>query len=82
MPGYRALVRGGAGALMIETLEREVGTMKGALYSYFKNKADLQTQTLAFWDRFATAEIAVEVRQPGPDARRQLRALVGRLLDR
>lgn len=75
------MVRGGAGALKIETLEREVGTMKGALYSHFKNKADLQTQTLAFWDRFATAEIAAAVRRSGPDARRQLRALVARLPD-
>ncbi len=70
--GYRALVRGGAAALKIEALAREMGATKGSFYWHFKDMADLQAEMLLFWERLATTEITAAVQRSGLDARGQL----------
>lgn len=65
--GFRALCAGGANAIKVEVLAREIGTTKGSFYWHFKDLADLQTEMLDYWQTEGTVEIidsAEEIANP------------------
>lgn len=76
LAGYRALVRGGPGALKIEALARDIGATKGSFYWHFKGLSDLHAAMLDNWERLATAEITSAVQASGLAPVAQLRLLV------
>ena len=55
--GFRALCDGGANAIRIEVLAREIGATKGSFYWHFKDLADLQTAMLDHWQTYGTTEV-------------------------
>jgi len=70
--GFRALVQGGAQALRVEAIARELGTTKGSFYWHFADLAALKAAMLAAWEQVATTDITTAVRQSGLPAREQL----------
>jgi len=75
MAGFRALVIGGADAIRIEALARELGATKGSFYWHFKDLHALHAAMLAAFESLATTEITSAVRRAG-DARAQAMRLV------
>ncbi len=76
LAGYRALVRGGIGAVKVESVAREVGTTKGSFYWHFKDLAELHQTMLELWEALATTAITAAVKASGLDPRGQLMLLV------
>lgn len=76
LAGFRALVRGGAAALRVEALARDLGATKGSFYWHFRDLPDLHGAMLEVWEQLATAEITAAVRASGLDPRAQLMLLV------
>lgn len=65
--GFRALCVGGANAIRVEVLAREIGTTKGSFYWHFKDLADLQIAMLDYWQNHGTTQvidIAEEIANP------------------
>ncbi len=61
LAAFRALTRGGPGALKAEPLARELGVSKGSFYWHFKDVAALKSAMIAHWRAAATAEIIAEI---------------------
>jgi AcrR family transcriptional regulator len=76
LAGYRALVRGGVGAVKVESVAREIAATKGSFYWHFKDLAELHQTMLELWEALATTEITAQVKASGLDPRGQLMLLV------
>jgi AcrR family transcriptional regulator len=76
LAGYRALVRGGIGAVKVESVARELGTTKGSFYWHFKDLAELYQTMLELWETLATTAITAAVRGSGKDPVGKLLLLV------
>jgi AcrR family transcriptional regulator len=76
LAGYRALVRGGIGAVKVESVAREIEATKGSFYWHFKDLAELYQTMLELWEALATTAITAAVKASGLDPRGQLMLLV------
>ena len=76
LAGYRALVRGGIGAVKVEAVARELGTTKGSFYWHFKDLAELHQTMLELWEALATTAITAAVRASDKDPVGKLLLLV------
>lgn len=74
LAGFRALAAGGAGALRVEPVSRELGTTKGSFYWHFHDPADWRTAMLSYWEEAAFRGIVSEL-QALPKGAARLRAL-------
>lgn len=54
---FRALCEGGANAIRVEALAREIGSTKGSFYWHFKDLADLQEAMLDYWQSHGTTQV-------------------------
>jgi len=76
MAGLRALVRGGASAVNVESLARDIGATKGSFYWHFKDLAEFHQVMLERWEDLATKTITSTAKASGLDGRGQLMLLV------
>ncbi len=74
LAGFRALAAGGAGALRVEPVSRDLGTTKGSFYWHFKDPAHWRTAMLDYWEDAAFREIVSEL-QALPKGAARLHAL-------
>lgn len=63
LAGFRALASGGAGALRVEPVSRELGTTKGSFYWHFVDLADWRAVMLAYWANAALDQIVTGLKQ-------------------
>lgn len=77
--GFRALVQGGAQALRVEAIARDLATTKGSFYWHFADVAALRAAMLVTWEQLATTDITMAVRQSGLPADQQLLLLVDKV---
>lgn len=61
--GFRALAKGGASAIRVEHLGRELGASKGSFYWHFLDVNALKDAMLTAWVQLATVEISHAVDQ-------------------
>lgn len=62
LAGFRALAAGGAGALRVEPVSRDLGTTKGSFYWHFKDPADWRAAMLEYWEEAAFRGIVASLR--------------------
>lgn len=65
--GFRALCKGGANAIKVEVIAREIGATKGSFYWHFKDLPALQEAMLDLWQDVGTGEVidmAEEIKNP------------------
>ena len=74
LAGFRALAAGGAGALRVEPVSRDLGTTKGSFYWHFADAADWRGAMLAYWQEAAFSGIVAAL-QAVPAGGPRLRAL-------
>ena len=74
LAGFRALTAGGAGALRVEAVARDLGSTKGSFYWHFKDPADWRLAMLDYWEDAAFQGIVTEL-QALPAGRARLQAL-------
>jgi AcrR family transcriptional regulator len=72
--GFRALVRGGPGALRIEAVARDLGASKGSFYWHFADLADWQAAMLGHWEEEGFRAVAAAL-DALPEGRARLEAL-------
>lgn len=75
--GLRALAAGGADAVRVETLARELGVSKGGFYWYFDDRRALLDEMLDRWEQLFIDEVIESVDSGGGDGRAKLRRLFG-----
>lgn len=72
LAGFRALVAGGAAALRVEPVARQLETTKGSFYWHFTDPADWRGAMLGYWEEMAFQAIVDQVSAlPGGVARLQ-----------
>jgi AcrR family transcriptional regulator len=76
LAGYRALVRGGIGAVKVEAVARDLRTTKGSFYWHFKDLAELHQTMLELWEALATTAITAAVKASDKDPVGKLLLLV------
>ena len=64
---FRALTEGGAPAVRVERLARELGVTKGSFYWHFRDLPALQAAMLDHWQEVATESIIRSVQVAGAD---------------
>ena len=74
LAGFRALVRGGPGAVRVEPVARDLGATKGSFYWHFRDLAAWHQAMLAYWQARAATDIAADL-APLPKGEARLRAL-------
>ncbi len=74
LAGFRALTTGGAGALRVEAVARDLGSTKGSFYWHFADPADWRAAMLAYWENVAFRGIVAAL-QALPAGEPRLRAL-------
>jgi AcrR family transcriptional regulator len=74
LAGFRALAAGGAGALRVEPVSRDLGATKGSFYWHFVDPADWRAAMLTYWEEAAFRGI-VDGLQAVPAGRARLQAL-------
>jgi|APTNR8051073442_1049403.scaffolds.fasta_scaffold15332_2 AcrR family transcriptional regulator len=65
--GFPALRMGGANAIKVEAIAREIGATKGSFYWHFKDLPALQEAMLDFWQDLGTSQVidmAEEIKDP------------------
>lgn len=72
--GFRALVRGGHGALRVEPVARDLGTSKGSFYWHFSDLAAWQAAMLEYWEEEGFRAVAAALDRL-PQGRARLEAL-------
>ncbi|MFJ3922278.1 TetR/AcrR family transcriptional regulator [Streptomyces sp. NPDC090022] len=63
MAALRALARGGAAAVAVDVLARQLGVSRGSFYWHFENREALLVAALETWERRGTAEVIAAVRE-------------------
>jgi len=75
-----AMADGGTGAVAVEPLAARLGATKGSFYWHFRNREQLITDALEFWEREGTDEVIDElgpVADPVERLRRLLEIAIG-----
>ena len=75
--GLQALERGGAEAVAVVPLARELGVTRGSFYWHFGSRDELLAAVLERWERVHSDEVLVAA-EAIADPRERLRALFGR----
>jgi AcrR family transcriptional regulator len=57
LAGFRALTKGGLGAVRIEAVARDLATTKGSFYWHFKDLGDWRSAMLVYWEEEAFGQI-------------------------
>jgi AcrR family transcriptional regulator len=70
-----AIAEGGAAAVAVEPLAARLGATKGSFYWHFRNREQLITEALEFWEREGTDEVIDEL-APLADPVERLRRLL------
>ena len=70
-----AIADGGAAAVAVEPLAARLGATKGSFYWHFRNREQLITEALEFWERDGTDEVIAEL-APVSDPVERLRRLL------
>jgi len=73
---FRALTRGGPGAIKAEAIARDLKVSKGSFYWHFADVPALKSQMLGHWEERATQAIIVGVEETGDTPQAKLTALM------
>ncbi|KAF0113808.1 MAG: regulatory protein TetR [Hyphomonadaceae bacterium] len=73
--GFRALCNGGANAIKIEVIAREIGATKGSFYWHFKDLPALQEAMLDLWQDIGTSQV-IDMAEEIPHPKYALLAIV------
>ena len=70
------LQREGIGGVRVERLARELAVTKGSFYWHFKDRADLLTSMLEYWDQQSTRIVTDNPAMQHSDPKKRLRRLM------
>jgi AcrR family transcriptional regulator len=73
--GFRALCSGGAQAIRVERLARDLKVSKGSFYWHFADAQALQAAMLRHWQHVATEHVIADLDASGADGLTRLRCL-------
>jgi len=74
--GFRALSSGGAQAIRIEAIAREMKVSKGSFYWHFKDVAALKRAMLEHWAKLATFDIITDLSGSNITPKEQLETII------
>jgi AcrR family transcriptional regulator len=77
LAGFRAVTAGGAGALRVEPVARDLGATKGSFYWHFADPADWRAAMLRYWEEEAYLKVIADLAEL-PRGMARLTALTGR----
>jgi AcrR family transcriptional regulator len=70
-----ALAEGGSNAVTVDALATRLGITRGSFYHHFKDRKDLATEMLTYWEKKWTTDILDDVKALHRDGKESLRVL-------